>query len=186
MLSAKIILKLKNLRAKFRNLESQRLRLLHVDPNHTKSNQPIPDECTNTRTINDSAHIHVIEKILSSPVHLVHTPSMIPAPQIFTYRTASDPRLPSHDSSSEIVTPKLNHTPRNNPPNTVPNVPTDLDSDSTLSYSSSLDPYDSSDNKYYKRRRRAKNNNNKRQSKTSFNNPIKKCANVTAKLITPT
>ena len=29
-----------------------------------------------------------------------------------------------------------------------------------------------------------KNNNNKRRSKTDFNDPIKKCASLTAKLIT--
>ena len=51
-------------------------------------------------------------------------------------------------------------------------------SDSSLSYSS-----DSSDDDYYNRRRRDMNNKNKRRSKTSLNNPTKKCTNLTAKLL---
>ena len=49
--------------------------------NHTKLNQHIPDYSTNIRSINDSADICTIEKILLSPVHLVHTPYPVPAPR---------------------------------------------------------------------------------------------------------
>ena len=59
--------------------------LIDVDPNHTNSNQPIPNDSTNIGSINDSADIHVIENILSSPVHLVHTTYPVPAPPLFTY-----------------------------------------------------------------------------------------------------
>ena len=58
-------------------------------------------------------------------VHLVKTPFLVPDPQIFTYGTASDPPSPSHESSVESVRPKCNRTPRNNPPNQIPNVPAD-------------------------------------------------------------
>ena len=77
------------------------------------------------------------------PVHLVHTPYPVPAPPIFSYGTASEPRSQYHDSSEEIVTPNGNPTPRNNPPNQVPNVPDDPGSDPILSYSSLSDSSDS-------------------------------------------
>ena len=64
---------------------------------------------------------------------------MVPAPLIFTYGTTSDPQSPSHDSSAETMKPKGNPTPRNNPPNMVPNVPADPDSDLISSYSCLLD-----------------------------------------------
>ena len=44
------------------------------------------------------------------------------------------------------MTPKGNTMPQNNPPNSVPRVLDDLDSDLSLSDSSFLDSYDSSDN----------------------------------------
>ena len=66
-------------------------------------------------------------------VHLVHTPSPVPATQIFTYGTASDP------------------TPHNNPPNMLTNIPADPDSDPGLSDSSLSDSSDSFDDEYYKR-----------------------------------
>ena len=66
--------------------------------------------------------------------------SLVPAPRtVFTHGTASDPPSQSHDSSLEIVTPKGNHTPRNNQYNTVPNIPADLDSDPSFSDSSLSD-----------------------------------------------
>ena len=78
--------------------------LIHVDPNHTNLNQPIQSDLTNIGLINDSADICVIEKILSFPVHLVYTPSQVPATPIFPFGTASDHRSQSHDSLEEIVT----------------------------------------------------------------------------------
>ena len=77
--------------------------------------------------MNDSSNICAIEKILSSPVHLLHIPSPVPSPCIFTYGTASDPRSPSHDSSVEIVAHKSNPTSFNKPPNMLPKVPYDPD-----------------------------------------------------------
>ena len=38
--------------------------LIHIDPNHTESNQPIPDDFSNIGSINDSANIGVIEKYI--------------------------------------------------------------------------------------------------------------------------
>ena len=46
---------------------------------------------------------------------------------IFTHGKSSDPPAPSHDSSAEIVAPKDNPKPRNNPPNMEPNVPAEPD-----------------------------------------------------------
>ena len=71
---------------------------IHIDLNYTNSNKPITDDLTNIGIIHDSANICVIENILSSPVHLVHAPSPVPASPIFAYGTASDPRSPSHGS----------------------------------------------------------------------------------------
>ena len=87
---------------------------------------------------------------MSSLVHLVHTPYPVPAPPIFNYGTASDPRSPSQDSSEESATPKGKNITHNNPPKTAPNVPADPDSDPSSSYSSSPDSSDSSENEYYK------------------------------------
>ena len=83
------------------------------------------------------------------PVHLVHTPPTVPAPQKKnSCGTVSYSPSPSYDLSVEIVTPKGNSTPCNNPPNPVPNVPADPDSDpSSLGYSLSYS-YGSSDNDY--------------------------------------
>ena len=114
---------------------------IHVDPNHTTPNQPIPSNSTNNGSINDLDDISAIEKIFSSPVNLMHTPSPLPVPQIFTYGTASDPQSPPYDSSAESVTPKGNNTPHKDPTNPVRNVPDDPSS----SDSSSLDSSDSSD-----------------------------------------
>ena len=107
---------------------------IHVDTNQTDLNKPIPANLKNIGSIHDSDDICAIEKILTSPVH-----SPVPTSPIFWYWRASDPPSPFHESSAEIVTPKVNHKPCNNPPNPVPNVPYDLDSDPTLSDSSSLD-----------------------------------------------
>ena len=67
---------------------------IQVDPNHTESNKPIPDYSKNIGSINDLSNIHAIEKILSSLVHLVHTPYPVPNPRIFTYGRESDPLSP--------------------------------------------------------------------------------------------
>ena len=102
---------------------------IHVDPNHTNLNQPITANSTSIVSIHDSADMCAIEKILSYPVHLIHTPSPVIASPIFIYGTASDPPSPQYDSSAEIVTTKGNPTTRNNPPNLVPKVPYDPYSD---------------------------------------------------------
>ena len=60
---------------------------------------------------------------------MVH--SLVHLSPIFTYESASDPPSPPHISLSESVTPKGNTKPHNNPPNSVPNVPADPDSDPT-------------------------------------------------------
>ena len=65
--------------------------LIHVNLNNDDSDQPIPADLTKTRSINDSDNICAIEKILSLLVHLVHTPSTVPTPQIFTYGIERDP-----------------------------------------------------------------------------------------------
>ena len=115
---------------------------------------------------------------------MVHTPPPVPASPIFTYGRASDPPSLSHDSPEESVTPKVNPKPFDNSLNTVPNLPEDPDSDPSSSDSSLPDLSDSSYDKYYKQRRRAKKYKNKHQSKTRFDEPIKKCANLTDKLHT--
>ena len=78
------------------------------------------------------------------------------------------------------MTPKGNPTPRNNPPNTVTNVPSDPDSYPTLLDYSSLDSYDSSDNDYSKKMRHIKNAPDYKE----FQRPYKKCARLTSKPIT--
>ena len=135
-------------------------------------NQLIPEDSTNIVSINDLSDICAIEKMFSwsgkskeatdhasptrtnthaLPVHLVHTPSQVPTPRtFFTHGTSSEPPLPSHESSVESVTPKVNPTPCNNPPNPVPNVPADPDSDPSSSYYYFLDSSDSSDDEYSK------------------------------------
>ena len=110
--------------------------LIHVDQNHDNSYQPIPDDLTNILSINDSADICVIEKILFFLVHFIHTPYLVPAPPILTFGTVSDPRSSLHDTSAEIVIHKGNTTSHNNPPNLVTNIPADLDSDPSFSDSS--------------------------------------------------
>ena len=120
---------------------------IHVDPNHTSSNQPIPANSENIGSIHDSVSIRAIENILELPVH-----SPVHASPIFTYWSESDPPLPPHDSLAEGVTPKVTPKPHNNPPNRVPNVPSDPDSEPSLSDSSLSESYDSSDDEHYKRR----------------------------------
>ena len=107
---------------------------------------------TNIGSIHDSANICAIENILTSPVHLVHTPTTLPTSPIFNYGRESYPLSPSHDSSEESVTPKGNPKPHDNPSNPVPNVLADPDSDPSLSDFSSSNSSDSPDNKYYKQR----------------------------------
>ena len=133
------------------NTKSNEVDLNHADPNHL-----FPTDSTD---INDSDKIHVLNKLLSwdrdltdeadsivskrtpfaciSSIHTSHTPSpihklhfypLVFAPQIFTYAT-SDPPLPSHVSSEEIVSFKSNPNPCKNTPNPVLNVPADPDSD---------------------------------------------------------
>ena len=80
---------------------------------------------------------------MHSPVHDL---------RIFNYDIVSDPPSPLHDSSPEIVTARVNTKPRKNPPNPVPYVPIDPNSDPSLSDSSLLDSSDSSDDEYYKQR----------------------------------
>ena len=73
----------------------------------------------------------------------MHTPYPVLDQQIFfTYGRASKPPTSLHDSSAEIVTPKGNPMPCNNPPYMVTHSPSDPDSDTSLSYSSSLDSSD--------------------------------------------
>ena len=72
------------------------------------------------------------------------------------YGIASDPPSPPHESSAEIGIPRGNTKPRNKPPNMVPIVSADQDSDPSFSDSSSSDSFDSSDDAYYKRRQYAK------------------------------
>ena len=120
-----------------------------------------------------------MEKLLTSPVHYTVHES-----PISKYGSASDPPSPPHDSSAEIVTPRENTKPRDNPPNPVRNISADPDSDPTLSDYSSSESCDSSDNKYYKRRRRERKDRKKFRSKTRFDDLIKKCVNLTSKLLT--
>ena len=65
---------------------------IHIDTNHTDSNQPIPDNSTNIGSIHDSENIHAIDNILTSLVH-----STVHASRIFNYGSASDPPSPPHD-----------------------------------------------------------------------------------------
>ena len=92
------------------------------------------------------------------PVHLVHTPYLVPAPRIFTYGTAIEPQSPSYDSSEKSVTPKGNPTPRNNPPNPVTNIPYEPYSEPILSDYSLTDSSESSDDECDKIRQLSKNN----------------------------
>ena len=57
----------------------------------------------------------------------------------------------SRDSSAEIVTPKGITNPCYKPPNTVPFVLADPDTEPSSSDSSSSDPSNSSDGDYYKK-----------------------------------
>ena len=75
--------------------------------------------------------------MLTLLVHLVHTPSPVPAQKIFTYGTASEPYNP-------IL--------RNNTTNPVTKLPADLDSGPSLSYSPLSDLFDSSDYDYLKKK----------------------------------
>ena len=113
----------------------------------------------------------------------VHTYYPVPAPhhtQIFTYIT-SEPPSPSHNKSSRgSITYTENPLSCNNPPNPVPNLPADPDSDPRSSDYSLLYLYDLSDSGYPKRGWRTKNNC---RSKNRFNDPIKKLAKLTAKLL---
>ena len=81
------------------------------------------------------------------------------------------------------MTLKGNTKPRDNPPNPVPNVPADTYSDPRSSYYYFSESSDSSDDEYYKQRRCAKKDKNKCWGKTRFDDPIKKCAKLTAKLL---
>ena len=105
----------------------------------------------------------------TSLVHSFHLYPPVPAQQTFTYST-SDPPSPSHDSSAESVTTKVNLTPHNNPHNPVPNVPADPGSDPSSSDFTLSDSSKSSDDEYYKQRQCTKKNINNRQSKKHFNN----------------
>ena len=82
---------------------------IHIDSNHTNSNQPIPADLTNIRSIYDSDNIYTIENISASPVS-----SPVQVSPIFTYGSASGSPSTSHDSSSESVTPKGNPKSYNN------------------------------------------------------------------------
>ena len=102
--------------------------MIHNDKNHTNSNNPLSDNSTNIWSIHDD-DISVLEEILVAPVNLVHTPPPVPASPIFLSGRTSDPVPPSNESSAEIITPKGNPKPHNNPLNLVPNVQSDPDSD---------------------------------------------------------
>ena len=115
---------------------------------------------------------------------LVHIPSTVPAPLIFTYGTTINPQSLSHDSLAENVKPKGNPTTCNIQLNLVLNVPADLDSDPISSYPTLSDYSNSSNDEYYKLIRRTNNNNNKCQSKKSLCDPIKKGIKLTTKLQT--
>ena len=60
---------------------------IHIDTNHTNSNQTIPSDSKNIGSIHDSSDICAIEKILALLVH-----STVPAPQIFLYGLQVTPR----------------------------------------------------------------------------------------------
>ena len=81
------------------------------------------------------------------------------------------------------MTDECNPTPCNNPPNIVLNVPDDPNSYPSLSDYFLLNSSDSSDAGYTKRERHTKKKKMKRCSKKGFNDPIKKWANITAKVI---
>ena len=102
---------------------------MHVDLNQKNLNQLNPADSTNIRPIHNSENISEIDKILTSPVY-----SPVHASPIFTYGSASNPSSPSYYSSEEVVTPKGNPKPCNNPPNTLLYVPAYLDSDPSFSY----------------------------------------------------
>ena len=65
----------------------------------------------------------------------------------------------------------------------VPNVPDYPDSEPSLSDSSSSESSVSSGDEYYKKRQYEKKDKNKRQSETRFDDPIKNCTKLTAKLL---
>ena len=146
-----------------------------VDLNHANLNQLFPAYLT---TINDSADVCALNKILEwdrnstdavsstvytrtplayvpsiytsytpPPVHLLHPYSLVPPSKTFNYGT-SDAPSPSHDSSSETVTPEKNPMRRKIPTNPVSNIPNDPDSDPILSDFSLSDSSDPSDNDY--------------------------------------
>ena len=117
-------------------------------------------------------------KYIGSPVY-----SQVHASPIFTYKGASDPLSSPHYFLEKSVALKINLKPHNNPPNPLPNVPADPDSDPSFSDSSLSKSSDSLDKNYYKQRQRAKKYKNKLWSKILFVDSIKKCAKLKSKLI---
>ena len=115
---------------------------IHVDTDHTDLNQALTVDSTKNGSIH-VVTIRAIEEILLAPLHLVHTPPPVSASPLFLYGRSSDPLSPSHGSSEESLTPKGNHKPRIIIPNPILNVPIDLSSDPSFSYSSSSDSSDS-------------------------------------------
>ena len=88
-----------------------------------------------------------------------------------------------HDSSAERVTPKGNSKPRSNPPNKLPYVPAEPDSEPISSDSSSSESPDSLEDAYYKQRQRAKKEKKKHWSKKRLDDSIRKRAKITANIL---
>ena len=104
-------------------------------------------------------------------------------PYNFTYGTQfpSYPPPQSNDPSlPPSVTPTGNYTPCNNPPKPVIHVPNDPDSDPSSLDSSFSGSSDWSDSRYFNW---IQHKGKKRWSKSRNNGPIKKCANLTSKLL---
>ena len=137
-------------------------------------------DSTKTRSINDWANNCIIENILLYPVHLVNTRYLVPTPLIVFYGTNSDPthqqkvwhlkKILRHATTHPIhyQTYELNRI--------------QIQVCQILLFRI----HNSSDDEYQKRKWHAKKNKNKCQSKTSFNDPTKKCATLTTMLITYT
>ena len=85
-------------------------------------------------------------------VNSSHFYPLVHGQQTFTDVKASDLPSPQHYSSSESVTPKGNTMIHKEPPNLIPNVPIDLDTDQSFSDSYSLSLSEFSYDKYYKQR----------------------------------
>ena len=141
-----------------------------------------------TSTISDTSQastFYTRTPLAHNNVSSIHTHYLLTVPHYknkFHYGKNYSPSPFYGQSSQAIITPTEKSTPCNNPPKQVPYVPIDPNSYPSLLDSSLLDSYDSSDSGYSKLGQRT--HTHKKFCIKNFNDDsIKKCANLTAKLL---